>query len=412
MGRVSDLADLLAQQAPPERTPSTPDLPKGWEPGVRWSNDTGVGTITTSDVDREPDAALWAEIIRDWQFDPDVMEIIDGSIELIGWDSPIKGTDQSQRLRRYKAKFRQRAAGVDRVDIDALCAMVMKRRPRKLAPVDNVDRSLVVLASDWQVGKGEGDGTAGTVDRIAVSMDRTVARIRELRRIGRGVDVAHLVGLGDLLEQNCGFYPSQQYTTDLTRREQMRVVRRLLIQFVDALVGCDVAVVLTGVAGNHGENRGPAGKAYTTVDDNDDLAVIEQVAEVLAANPSRYGAVSTYLPSELSMCIDVAGVPVGAYHGHLPGSGANPQAKIENWWKGQVMGIDNPVRDARLLFTGHYHHLTVSESSGRTHFQSPAMDPGSAWFKASTGQSSPSGMLTVGVGTVYGPRGWGDLEVL
>lgn len=408
MGRI---ADLTAQAGPPERPARAVDLPSGWEPGVRWSNDTASGTIVTGDLEREPDAALWDEIIADWSFDPNAMEIIDGSIELIGWDSPIKGTDQSQRLRRYKAKFRKRAAGVDRVDIDALCAMIVRRKPRKIAAIDDPERALVVLASDWQVGKGEGDGSPGTVDRICVSMDRVVARLRQLKRIGRPVDVVYLVGLGDLVEQCSGHYPSQQFTTDLNRREQMRVVRRLLVQFVDAVAGCDVAVVLTGVAGNHGENRGQAGKAYTTVDDNDDLAVIEQVAEVLASNPARYGGVSTFLPSELSMCLDVAGVPIGFAHGHQAGSGSNPQAKIEKWWTGQVMGMQ-AVADARILNTGHYHHLLISESTGRTHMQAPAMDPGSAWWTSATGQSSPAGMLTYAVGLAYGPRCWGDLEVL
>ena len=408
MGRI---AELKAQEPPPERTTPPVNLPAGWEPGVRWSNDTGDGTIVTGDLEHEPDAALWAEIIRDWQFDPDVMEIIDGSIELIGWDSPIKGTDTAQRLRRYKARFRQRTNRGDRVDIDALCKMIVKRKPRKLATVTDPERALIVLASDWQVGKGEGDGTNGTVDRICASMDRVVARIRELKRVGRPVDVVYLVGLGDLVEQCSGHYPSQQFTTDLTRREQMRVVRRLLLQFVDAIAGCDVGVVLTGVAGNHGENRNGVGKAYTTPDDNDDLAVIEQVAEILDSNPARYGHVSTFLPSELSMCLDVAGVPVGFAHGHQAGSGVNPQAKIEKWWTGQVMGMQ-AVADARILNTSHYHHLLISESTGRTHMQAPAMDPGSQWWTSATGQSSPAGMLTYCVGVDYGTRCWGDLEVM
>lgn len=403
------LADALAQTAPPERTTPTPSLPAGWEPGVRWSAKDAAGTIITGDLESEPDAALWAEIIRDWQFDPEVMEIVDGSIELIGWDSPIKGTDRSQRLRRYKAKFRQRAQRGDRVDVDALCRMVEKRKARKVHTIDTAERALVVVCSDWQVGKGEGDGTEGTVGRICASLDRLMAHLRNLRRIGRGVDAVYLVGLGDLVEQCSGHYASQTYTTDLNRREQMRVVRRLLLQFVDAL--CAVyPVVLTGVAGNHGENRNGAGKAYTTPDDNDDLAVIEQVAEVLAANPERYGHVSTFLPTELSMCLDIAGVPIGFCHGHQAGNSGSPGAKLEKWWSGQIVG-GQAVADARILVTGHYHHLLLSESTGRTHMQAPAMDPGSAWFTNSTGQSSPAGMLTF-VADASTVRGWHSLEVL
>ena len=35
-----------------------------------------------------------------------------------------------------------------------------------------------------------------------------------------------------------------------------------------------------------------------------------------------------------------------------------------------------------------------------------------AWFTQNTGQHSPPGLLTFGVGTAYGARGWGDLEIV
>lgn len=405
------LADTLAQQQPPERTPSAPELPKGWEPGVRWSNDTGSGFIVTEALQSAPDAAVWSELIADWGLDPQTMAIVDGSIELIGWDSPIKGTDQRQRLKRYKARLRQRHDVIDAADVESLCVAASRRKPPRKAPTatDDAERALVVCLSDWQVGKGEGGGSAATVDRITSAIAGVVPRLRELERLKRGVDVVYLVGMGDLIEQCSGHYASQEFATDLNRREQMRVVRRLILAAVDLLVDAGYRVVLTGVPGNHGENRRD-GKAYTTVDDNDDLAVIEQVGEVLSANPDRYAGVSVFLPSDTSMALDVCGVPVGFTHGHTARGGANPAAKIEKWWTGQVMGFQ-PVADARILVTGHYHHLLISESTGRTHMQCPAMDGGSAWWTSSTGQSSPSGMLSfVASGAL--PRGWGDLEVL
>lgn len=407
------LADALAQAAPPARPQRPVDVPKGWEPGVRYSAAKGEGTIVTDALAGEPTAAIWAELIADWGLDATLLEIVDGSIELIGWDSPIKGTDQRQRLKRYKARLRRRdvSNSIGRADIEALCRQAMKRKPRKAPVIDVVDRALVVAFSDWQLGKGEGDGTAGTVDRIIASIDATVARIAELKRMKRPVGAVYLVGMGDLVEQCGGHYPSQAFTTDLNRREQMRIARRLVLRAVDLLVDrTDCRIVLTGVAGNHGENR-EDGKAITDPTDNDDLAVIEQVAEVMASNSDRYGdRVSSFLPSMLSMCLDIAGVPVGFAHGHKAGSGATPEAKLAKWWTGQVMGYQ-PVADARILVTGHYHHLALSESTGRTWMQCPAMDPGSGWWTESTGQSSPSGMLTF-VADATTARGWTDLAVL
>ena len=406
------LADALAQAAPPPRPARPVDVPKGWEPGVRWSNSTGNGTVTTDALAGEPDAAIWTEIIADWGLDAYLLEIVDGSIELIGWDSPIAdGGGAVVRLKRYKAKLRRRTEGADHADIEALCRQASKRKPRKVPVIDVADRALVVAFSDWQLGKGEGDGTAGTVDRIIASIDATVARINELKYVKRPVGAVYVVGMGDLVEQCGGHYPSQAATVDLHRRDQMKVARRLILRAVDLLVDrTDCRIVLTGVAGNHGENR-ENGKAITSPTDNDDLAVIEQVSDIMASNPERYGErVSSFLPSMLSMCLDIAGVPVGFAHGHKAGSGATPEAKLAKWWTGQVMG-GQPTSDARILVTGHYHHLALSESTGRTWMQCPAMDPGSGWWTESTGQSSPSGMLTF-VADATTARGWTDLAVL
>jgi hypothetical protein len=49
------------------------------------------------------------------------------------------------------------------------------------------------------------------------------------------------------------------------------------------------------------------------------------------------------------------------------------------------------VSDAELLCAGHFHHFVMSEGTGRTILQVPAMDGGSKWFTATSGQSSQAG---------------------
>lgn len=415
--------DALDSVTPPPRPEPEPDVPKGWEPGIRWSNETGEGEIVTPPLAEAPDAKLWQRIIDDFGLSPDELEIIDGSLSLIGWKSPVKGANpddppekQTINLTRYKVRLRRRQISEDeaaKIDVEELCRLV--REPSDpVPPIPHVasqdyERAMVVCCSDWQIGKGEGDGSRGTFDRIMESMDKVMYRINELAMIGRSPNVVYLVGMGDLIEQCQGHYASQTFTVDLNRRDQMKVVRRLFLRFVDLLVDDGLSVVLTGVPGNHGENRNGAGKAYTTVTDNDDLAVIEQVAEVLESNPERYANVSCVLPDDYSMTLDIGGVPVGFFHGHVTKGGATAQKKMEDWWKGQIMGNRPTVRDARILVTAHYHHLCLSEASGRTWIQCPAMDPGSHWWTSLTGQHSPSGMLTFLTGDHYGPRGYGDL---
>ena len=377
--------------------------PSGWEPGVAW--DGTSGTITTAPLGDEPTGGVWSELVADWGLDPATTEVVAGSVQVRAWD-----THDGRRLRDYRASLQARTDAGERADIEALCAIVMRRRSI-IAPIITGERALLVALSDWQLGKGEGGGSAATTERICSAIDALPARLRELKRSGRAVSAVYLVGLGDLVEQCSGHYPGQTFSVDLDRREQLRLARRLILRAVDTIAPLVEQVVLAAVPGNHGENRGAAGKAYTRTTDNDDLAVVEQVAEVLAANPARYGHVSTVLADSATLVLDVAGVPVAFAHGHKSGGGGHAAQRAENWWRGQVMGRQ-PIADAALLLSGHYHHLIISESTGRTFMQAPAMDGGSEWFTDRTGASSPAGLLTLGVGTAYGPRGWGDLAVL
>jgi len=356
-------------------------------------------------MDREPEQGVWAELIADWGLNPTETEVIEGSVQVRAWD-----THDGRRLRYYRATIRKATAGTDQPDIDALCRMIEKRRPTKIATTE-APRAVLCCLSDWQLGKGEGGGTEATIERILVAAAELVARIKELSKAGRPPATIYLVGLGDLVEQCSGHYPSQAFTTDLDRRSQMRLARRLILHYVDSVLPLAPRIVLGAVPGNHGENRNSSGKAYTTATDNDDLAVFEGVAEILAANPDRYGHVHTVLAESNTLVLDVAGVPVAFAHGHKANGGGHPAAKLEGWWKGQVMGRQ-PVADAAILITGHFHHLIVSETTGRTFMQVPAMDGGSEWWTDQTGQNSATGTLCLGVGEGYGARGWGDLIVL
>jgi len=379
--------------------------PKGWEPGLVWDGRKGAVTTVAKDV---PSDGLWAAIIADWGLDPSSTQIVEGSVQIRAWDAP-----GGERLRYYRATIQSAQATDDeeQVDIDRLCRMVEKRKPFKPAPPVATDRALVCLLTDWQLGKADepNGGTAQTVQRICEVLDALPERLQTAKRLGREFDAVYLVGLGDIVEQCAGHYPSQQFKVDLDRREQMRLARRLILRAVDNVLRFAPRIVLAAVPGNHGENR-QNGKAYTRSTDNDDLAVFEQVAEILAANPDRYGHVTTVLADGNTLTLNIAGVPVAFAHGHKAGQSGHPAAKLEKWWAGQVMG-SQPVGDAAILFTGHFHHLIVSETTGRTFIQAPALDGGSEWWTDISGQSSPAGFLTIGVGAAYGGRAWGDLQV-
>ena len=386
--------------------------PKGFEPGIQWDGKTG--TITAA-LAEEPDDAVWAQLIEDWGLDPRQTMVVDGSLQIRAWDSNA-GNGDVVRMKYYRCTIAPRVGGVERADVELLCSEIMKRKPSKPVQVTGSRRAFLVLLSDWQIGKGceIRGGTAETVARIGRALDEAHARLKELIKLGKAPSAIYLIGLGDLVEGCSGdWYANQTWVADANDREQDRIARRLVLQAIDTFVDFGLPVVAAGVPGNHGENR-KAGKAFTDWSDNRDLTAFETVGEIIAQNPARYGHVS--MPSalnedDLSLTLDLAGVPVSFIHGHQLRSGANSQGKMEGWWKSQALGRTQ-VSDAELLCSGHFHHFVMSEGTGRTVLQVPAMDGGSKWFTATSGQSSQAGMVTLLVGADTGARGWSDLLIV
>ncbi len=381
-----------------------PVHPKGFEPGLQW--DGTKGTLTTGPMSEEPDPEVWDQLISDWGLDPSRTRVVDGSLQIRAWDSSRDG--QPVRMKYYRCTIAPREATVDRADIDELCRRAMKRgAPTRKEPGDG---AFLVLLSDWQLGKAREryGGTPETVERIEYALGASLARARKLKP-----SCVYLVGLGDLVESCMGHYEMQTFSVDLSDREQDKLARRLILKFVDEFLSLGVPMVCMGVPGNHGENR-RNGKAFTDFKDNRDYAVFEQVAEICAANPERYGHVS--FPTEalndddLTLTLDLQGVPVTFAHGHQFTKGANAQAKAETWLTGQALGRHGPS-DAQILVSGHLHHFAMSEATGRTMLQVPAMDGGSRWFQATNGASAPSGMVTLMVGARF-LRGWSHLMIV
>lgn len=298
-------------------------------------------------------------------------------------------------------------------DIAALCKLVEKRKVGR-TPLKEGERAFLWLWSDLQSGKGEGGGSPALVVRMGAALERVVARLKELEKVGKGPDCVYIVGMGDLIESCEGHYAMQAFQVDLDRRQQCRLVRRLLLEAVNTLTDLGYEIVLAAVPGNHGENRNSDGKAFTNWSDNDDVAIFEQVGEILAANPSRYSNVKIPVGAldreDLVVTLDIFGVPCAFAHGHQFKQGANSQAKAETWWQKQVLG-KQPVTGSDILFSAHFHHFAASAATGRTWFQCPSIDGGSNWITFTSGVNSPANLLTMCISDIY-PSGWGDLEIV
>jgi len=391
------LADALSYGASPSARAAHP---KGWEPGYEQSGNTATGSAVFPDGD-DPDSLA---IIAGFGLNPDDWAIV-GNVNCRRWQ-----TYDERWLRYYKCDLVRRTPATDRADVDALCKLAASRKPRRPHQRSDMGWASFAALNDWQIGKGEGGGTTRTVDFL---LER-LARLDDMWKRDKPSCI-FLGNEGDLSEAVTGHYASQAFTVDLDQREQDRVVRRLLFQFVETAARRAPKVVVSGVACNHGENRGPAGKAQTRPSDNRSLTYVENVAEMCAMNPDAFGHVEfLYAPDTVLVC-DIAGISTVHTHGHIFGSG-QPMTSTVKWWTGQVMGL-RPAAAATVLVTAHRHHAQVSEELGRTVFMAPACDGGSQWFTDATGKSSPRGLLTFKIGAgigdpLEGERCWDDLRIL
>lgn len=374
-------------------------IPKGWEPYTETVGQVGKAIVHLP----SPDATR-RDLIVAAGFNPDEWSI-KGDVQVRRW---MRHDQQWLYYYKYDLEAGAESDEQRQVDVDALVKSI--RKPRKTSSgTRRGDDAWAFIASDWQLGKGEGDGTPGTVSRVLAAVDAAKSRIKELRRTGRAMPHGVFAGTGDIVEGCDGFYPGQPFLVDLNRREQNKLARRLIAHAVDELSPLFDRFTVLCVPGNHGEHR-KDGKRATNDADNDDVAQFECVRE--AFDRAGRTDVEWVVPDdEMSLMVELGGVPVGFTHGHLFSKGATPQQKAVEWWKGQDFGFQ-PVRGSRILVSSHFHHFSATPAgNGRTHLQSPAMDPGSRWFTNATGNSDPAGVLTFRVDASR-PLGWDDLSIL
>ena len=297
--------------------------------------------------------------------------------------------------------------------IEDLTKHIRRRNRTVSGTVRPGDDAWAYWIADWQVGKAEGDnGTEQTVDRVLESFDLAEAQIKNLRRLGHKMPHGVFFGLGDIVEGTCGFYPGMSFMIDRNRREQGRINRELIAHGIDRLLPYFDRLTAGGVGGNHGENRSPKGERITDIGDNDDVAVFEAVKE--AFDRAGEDRIDWVIPdNEAALQLELGGVGVGVTHGHLfKGSLADLSAQkgAVDWWRGQDFGYQE-IRGAQILVSGHFHHFSANTFGKRSHFQCPAMDPGSEWVVNRIGEEAPAAVLTMRFDASQ-PLGFADVQLL
>lgn len=374
------LAARLAE-APESPDPQRPkrDIPAGWEPGYVW--DGTKGSITTAGLHERP--KTWDEFIKDAGLDPEDVEVIE-PVQVRGWDAPKAG-GSVVRMHYYRLSVRKRNRSA--ANIDDLLARVKRAKPRKAETTDG--GTFVVSLGDLQLGKMDGDGAEGTVDRVVQSIADALDRFRAVRR-RTPISTVHIAWLGDCGEGFVSQGGDNAWRTTLTQTEQNRMVRRLMFHTVETFAPHVAQVTQLSVPGNHDQAVRFGKGGLTRYDDSHDVEAMVAVADALAMNPDAYGHVQTHTPGrdELTVTVETSGTIIAHAHGHMMRPG-----KHWDWWQGHAFN-DQPVGRADILHVAHGHHLVVEQRGARTFVMSPAFEQESTWWRHKTGQTGNPGLLT------------------
>jgi predicted phosphodiesterase len=371
-------AGPIAQNTPHNRKP----YPDGWQPRSEVC-DTDGGYVVTKPFEpgHEPEHA---DALAEFGLDP--AQWVVTSVRRSRWQKYDGDWLESARINLTPA----RAQRSDQADADALMAMIGKWKPGKACRKRADLGTFVAPAGDLQLGKPDGDGSAGTVDRFLTETENTVNRLRA--DLPRGTMAGEIVlpWLGDCIEGVASQGGRLVMRLDLTPTQQVRVYRRLMWAQIKAFLPLAERIVIPVLPGNHDQAHRIGDAMATFHDDSWAIEGASAVMDGINEHDDLRDRVRFLFPGhdELTITLDVAGTNIAMTHGHI--FGRDPL----KWWDGQAGGRQ-PAGDADLLLAAHSHHLRVQDhGGGRMFLQIPAIDGGSNWFRHRHGAEARSRMVS------------------
>jgi hypothetical protein len=356
----------------------------------------------------------WDNILISFGLDPEVFKVVDDKVRMSKWQSS-KRLENGDRdviwLYSYKATFVKRQKPLIKdLDFTELRKNIKSYKPIGKNLNTSEPSTFVVCWADWQLAKSASGGVKATTERVLSSFDKTILRIKELRKLGRNITEIAFVNMGDPIESCEGHYSSQLFSVELTQREQLLLALDLWSLGVREIAPYAEKIKFIGTLSNHGEWQRRGGKSITTDSDNADGFLIEALARIYENSDYK---ISWYIPhDEMVTQVNLSGIETAFTHGH------KISGKEQEWLRGQTLRqIKDYGKEPSLWFTAHKHHIKVDDFGAFTRFQCPSLDSdgsssgGSKWFADSQGWWSSPGTLTLLVGN-HDKRGWSDMEVL
>lgn len=379
----------------------TPPAPKDFRPGITYSGRDVLGaTITTGAIEPVETEEEWEQAVRAMGvYLPEGYGLRLARAELAGStnDSAWQRDKDDRTTKRNGTAYTDQATIMrwryqfvvvlkdPRADADIAALAREARRVKHPRPLVARGGEMEIDLADFQLGKTDmRGGTAETLERSEIALASVLAQIGRERPTS-----VILVDLGDSTE---GFEsaPNAARTNDLQQTEQIRVWRRILWRWAEAISRKVARLRVVGVPSNHCRVR--RGKDYlgTTLDDWG-IEVIAQCADIAAGNPEAFGHIEFIVPNEHEefVLIELENGKTSAYiHGHQ----VNRPDQLPEFCKRNAR---RGVGQADYIHAGHFHHLRIiAFGDGQFLFVGPTNDNGSSWFSGS-GEFSDPGVLVV-----------------
>lgn len=359
------------------------------------------------DVHTDSPVTDWTHIFQRFNLDPEIFEVVDDTVRSSTWQQS-KGQDDGTRdvvnLYSYSARFRRKASSY--VDVSKIVEGVRKWKAPTTPKTSGDPLSLVVGLADWQLGKGEGDGTAGTLKRLNDSLAAIVEHVHSLK--AQGMNLTHLVlaNLGDHTENVAGSYASQTHTVDLNMRDQLTLALEVNMQWIKALVPLFQTATYSACMCNHGQLSRGQGRDNVTDDADNATGLIGDTLRTVCNLHEDLKHIEWVVPrDEMLTLIDASGVRIASSHGH------KISGKEEDWLAKQSQYLTREkdfVPDVWL--TAHKHHADMKDFGPYTRIQATTSDPGSKYFRDRAGMYSRPGTTTFVVGESL-PGKWDHLRI-
>jgi predicted phosphodiesterase len=382
---LEDLANIPAHNH--ERKKAAPK--ESWRPHLDIDPDKGGYFVSSPRTPEEsPDHA---ELLAEFDLNPDDWRVL--NVRRSKWQS-----FNGEWLEAFRVNIAPQGAQSFGVDAAELEKEIAKWRPPKNVKPVTGDLTAIFASGDTQWGKDAGDGSEGTVRRVRQGITESVERFKEIK--GRGIGQIALPQLGDCIEGTVSQGGKIVGRLDLPITAQIRVGRRILLEWVKAFAPYTEDLIIPVVPGNHDE---PHRTVLTDPMDSWQVEIVQQVLDICAMSDDLQHVRGIFAERDNStLTVNMSGTTVGMIHGHQ-------SRDLPKWWSTQSLGR-TPIGEAEVLLSAHYHHYRANQVGPNLWVQIPAMDGGSPWFRDRVGLDSPPGIVAMVVGEGYDPRR--DLTVL